>query len=102
MVVFFDLLECNSRQNGSSPISARRFCTTDKAAIFSATNNTRFPWNSELAIILVMVTFVPVFAESEGFFQKLMGGSSKVLLYTVIGGLVGDGFSLLKGKGRQK
>ena len=49
-----------SRQNGSNPILVRRFCTTESAAIFSATNSTRFPLYRALAIILVMVCDLPV------------------------------------------
>ena len=54
------LLECNSKQNGSRPMAARRFCTTSNAAIFSATNSTRFPWKRALEIILVIVCDFPV------------------------------------------
>ena len=42
------------------PMALSRFCTTSRAAIFSATNNTRLPWNSALAIMLVMVCDLPV------------------------------------------
>ncbi len=54
------LLECSSRQKGSRPMSARRFCTTLRAAIFSATKRTDLPWNRALAIMLVMVWDLPV------------------------------------------
>ena len=54
------LLECISRQKGSSPILASRFCTTSSAAIFSATNRTRRPWKSAFEIMLVMVWLLPV------------------------------------------
>ena len=54
------LFECISKQKGSNPIFAKRFCTTDNAAIFSATNNTRFPLYKALAIMFVMVCDFPV------------------------------------------
>ena len=59
-VDFFDLLEWSSKQNGSSPISAKRFWTTVNAAIFSATNRTFFPWYNAFAIIFVIVCDFPV------------------------------------------
>ena len=42
--LFATLLECSSRQKGPRPIFSKRLCTTLSAAIFSATNSTRFPW----------------------------------------------------------
>ena len=54
------LLECSSKQNGSKPILVRRSCTTESAAIFSATNSTLFPLYNALAIMLVMVCDFPV------------------------------------------
>ena len=55
-----------------------------------------------LVLILVIITTIPVFAESEGFIQKMLGGSSKVLLYSLIGGVIGVIFSLLKGKSKKR
>lgn len=40
---FFVLLEWISKQNGARPIAANLFWTTERAAIFSATNSTRLP-----------------------------------------------------------
>ena len=54
------LLECSSKQNGARLIFSSLDCTTDNAAIFSATNKTRLPWYSALAIMLVMVCDLPV------------------------------------------
>ena len=62
-------------------------------------------WCITLGIVLVMITFVPVFAQSEGVFDsitRIVGGKSKVLLYSIIGGGLGVVFSLLKNKNRRK
>ena len=37
------LFECSSRQNGARLIFSSLDCTTDNAAIFSATNSTLLP-----------------------------------------------------------
>ena len=52
--------ECSSRQTSRSPAFTRRSCTTESAAIFSATNSTDLPSCAAAAIRLVMVCDLPV------------------------------------------
>src|SRR5690606_8549163 len=57
---FFDLFECNSKQNGPKPIFSNRVCTTTNAAFLAATKSTFLLLASASAIILVMVWDFPV------------------------------------------
>ena len=59
-------------------------------------------WYITLVLIGVVITTIPVFADSKGWIQKILIGSPKILLYSVIGGGVGVAFSLLKGKNKRK
>jgi hypothetical protein len=52
--------ECSSRQMSRRPDRTSRSCTTDSAAIFSATNSTDFPSCAAAAIRLVIVWLFPV------------------------------------------
>ena len=56
----FALLECNCRQKRPRPICSRRRYTTSRAAIFSETNNTVFPFAIKCAIKLDIVWLLPV------------------------------------------
>lgn len=62
-------------------------------------------WCIVFIMILVIVTTVPVFAESAesgGFLRQIFRTNPKTMILGIAGGALGVGFSFLKGKDSRK